>query len=259
MPKVMVVTPTYNEAKNLPLLVEALFALPVDNLYLLVVDDNSPDGTGKIAEELAAHHPGKIQVLHRKDKAGLGPAYIAGFKEALRLDADMIIQMDADFSHQPMYLPEMLKAIEHSDLVIGSRYVKGGSVDERWGIYRKLLSWFANRVYTPLILGIPVYDATAGYRCWRRHTLIGVDLDRIRSNGYVFQVEMAYIACRLGFRVKEIPIHFPDRKYGESKMSPLIALEAALRVWQLMFRHRALTPKQRRTEPYTLREADLRG
>jgi dolichol-phosphate mannosyltransferase len=259
MPKVVVVTPTYNEAKNLPLLVEELFALPLDNLHLLVVDDHSPDGTGEIAEQLSSQYNGKITVLHRAEKSGLGPAYIAGFKQALSMDADIVLQMDADFSHQPGYISDMLEAIEQSDLVIGSRYVKGGSVDEGWGTYRKLLSWFANRIYTPLILGISVYDATGGYRCWRRQTLIGVDLDRIRSNGYVFQVEMAYITCRLGFRVQEIPIHFPDRKFGISKMSPRIASEAALRVWQLLFRHRTLTPKQRRTEPYTLREADQRG
>lgn len=250
MPKVMVVIPTYNEAKNLPLLVDELFALPVENLHLLVVDDNSPDGTGEIAEKLVAQHPGYVHVLHRKEKSGLGPAYNAGFKKAISLDADYIIQMDADFSHQPKYIPEMLTLIEQNDLVIGSRYTKGGSVDEHWGMYRKLLSWFANRVYTPLILGIPIYDATGGFRCYRRQTLIGVDLERVRSNGYVFQVEMAYITYRLGFRVSEIPIHFPDRRYGESKMSPRIASEAALRVWQLMARHRRLTPTQRRTEAY---------
>jgi dolichol-phosphate mannosyltransferase len=259
MRNVMVVSPTYNEAENLPLFVEALFAQPVENLRLLVVDDNSPDGTGQIAEQLANQWPGRISVLHRPEKSGLGPAYIAGFKQALRMDADVIVQMDADFSHQPVHLPDLVKAIEQSDLVIGSRYVKGGSVDEHWGGYRKLLSWFANRVYTPLILGIPVYDATAGFRAWRRQTLIGVDLDRVRSNGYVFQVEMAYITIRLGFRVREIPIHFPDRKYGESKMSPRIASEAALRVWQLMLRHHGLTPQQRRTEPYALLEADSSG
>ncbi len=257
MPKIMVVTPTYNEAENLPLLAAELFALPVDNLHLLVVDDHSPDGTGEIAAGLGGKYPGRIAVLHRAEKSGLGPAYIAGFKQALSLDADIIIQMDADFSHQPRYIPDMLNAIEQGDLVIGSRYVKGGSVDEQWGAYRKLLSWFANRIYTPVILGIAVYDATGGYRCWRRQTLIGIDLDRIRSNGYVFQVEMAYIACRLGFRVREIPIHFPDRKFGASKMSPRIALEAALRVWQLLLWHHTLTPQQRRTEPYALREADL--
>ena len=200
-----------------------------------------------------------MQVVHGKAKSGLGPAYVTGFKKALTLDADYILQMDADFSHQPKYIPDFLAAIESADLVIGSRYVKGGSVDGQWGVYRKVLSWFANRIYTPAILGIPIYDATAGYRCWRRQTLIGLDLDRIRSNGYVFQVEMAYITYRLGFKVQEIAIHFPDRQHGVSKMNPQIASEAALRVWQLMLRHRSLTPKMRRTEAYALSEAESRG
>ncbi|MBZ0287950.1 MAG: polyprenol monophosphomannose synthase, partial [Anaerolineae bacterium] len=159
--------------------------------------------------------------------------------------------MDADFSHQPKYIPDLLKAIESKDMVLASRFAKGGSVDETWSFYRKLLSWFANRVYTPLILGIPVYDATGGYRIWRRQTLIGLDLDRVRSNGYVFQVEMAYITHRLGFRVSEIPIHFPDRTRGTSKMDVRIQMEAALRVWQVMRRHHALNPAMRRTEVYT--------
>lgn len=252
MPKTMVVIPTYNEIENLPLIVQALFELPVDDLNILVVDDNSPDGTGRLADELAASNAGRLFVLHRTQKAGLGPAYIAGFKEALRLGADYIIQMDADFSHQPKYILDLLKAIETNDLVIASRFAKGGSVDENWSFYRKLLSWFANRVYTPLILGIQVYDATAGFRIWRRHTLIGLDLDRIRSNGYVFQVEMAYVASRLGFHVSEIPIYFPDRKLGQSKMDIRIQIEAAARVWQVMMRHRNLTPQSRRTKAYTV-------
>jgi dolichol-phosphate mannosyltransferase len=250
MPKTVVVLPTYNEKENLLLMIDALFALPVDNLHVLVVDDNSPDGTGRIADERAAADP-RVTVLHRTEKNGLGPAYIAGFKRALTTDADYIIQMDCDFSHQPKYVLDLLKAIESNDLVIASRFIKGGSVDESWSPYRKLLSWFANRVYTPLILGIPLYDATGGFRIWRRSTLIGLDLDRIRSNGYVFQVEMAYVAHRLGFRVKEIPIYFPDRKLGTSKMDIRIQIEAAVRVWQVMQRHRSLTPQMRRTTAYT--------
>lgn len=250
MPKTVVVLPTYNEKENLLLMIDALFALPVENLHVLVVDDNSPDGTGKIADERAAVDP-RVSVLHRTEKNGLGPAYIAGFKRALTTDADYVIQMDCDFSHQPKYVLDLLKAVESSDLVIASRFVKGGSVDESWSPYRKLLSWFANRIYTPLILGIPLYDATGGFRIWRRSTLIGLDLDRIRSNGYVFQVEMAYVAHRLGFRVKEIPIYFPDRKLGTSKMDVRIQIEAAMRVWQVMQRHRALTPQMRRTTAYT--------
>lgn len=251
MLKTMVVLPTYNEAENLPLMVEALFALPANDLNILVVDDNSPDGTGQIADDLTAKHQGRIFVMHRKEKSGLGAAYIAGFKKAISLDADYIIQMDCDFSHQPKYIPQMIAAIENHDLVIGSRYIRGGSVDESWSLYRKLLSWFANRIYVRTLLGIPVNDATAGYRLWRRQTLIGLDLDRVRSNGYVFQVEMAYIACRLGFKVTEVPIYFPDRERGHSKMDSNIAREAALRVWEVRHRHRSLNPQMRRSEAYS--------
>jgi len=247
MLKTIIVLPTYNEKENLALMIEALFALNLDNLHILVVDDNSPDGTGKIADDFASRNP-KVSVLHRQEKNGLGQAYIAGFKQALKMDADYIIQMDCDFSHQPKYIPDLLKAIETNDLVLGSRFAKGGSVDENWSVYRKLLTWFANRVYTPTILGIPVRDATGGYRIWRRNTLIGLDLNRIRSSGYVFQVEMAYVTCRLGFRVAEIPIYFPDRELGESKMDIRIQIEAAARVWQVRQRHRNLTPQMRQTQ-----------
>ena len=250
MPKIMVVLPTYNEADNLPLMVEALLALPVQNLNLLIVDDSSPDGTGQIADTLAEKHPGIINVLHRQTKAGLGAAYIAGFKKALSLDADYIIQMDCDFSHQPRYLPAMIQAARTADLVLGSRYVRGGGVDASWSFSRKALSWFANRIYTRTLLNMPVNDATGGFKLWRRDTLIGLDLDRIRSNGYVFQVEMTYIAHRLGFYVTEIPIYFPDRERGHSKMDRNIAIEAALRTWQVMLRHHHLKPDMRRTQAY---------
>ena len=250
-PKIIVVMPTYNEAENLPKMVEQLFALNLPDFELLVVDDGSPDGTGKLAESLSETYDGRIHVLHRRVKAGLGPAYSAGFKKAMSLGADLLIQMDADFSHQPKYLPEMIEAIKNNDLVIGSRFVKGGGVDESWGWIRKLLSVWANRIYTPTILRIPVYDATGGFRVWRRETLIGLDLDRIRSNGYVFQVELAYVTARLGYQIQEIPIYFPDRQVGESKMNPGIATEAALRVWQIWWNHRHLRPQARRTEAYT--------
>ncbi len=249
MPKTTIVLPTYNEKENLAQMAVALFALPVPDLHILVVDDNSPDGTGQIADELASREP-RLQVLHRQEKNGLGQAYIAGFKQAIAQDADYIIQMDCDFSHQPKYIPEMLKQIENHDLVLGSRFVPGGSVDETWSPYRKLLSWFANRVYTPLLLSIPIYDATGGYRVWRRQTLIGLDLDRIRSSGYVFQVEMVYVTYRLGFRVTEFPIYFPDRKEGTSKMDVRIQMEAALRVWEVRQRHHDLSPEKRRTTAY---------
>ncbi len=250
-PKVMVVLPTYNESENIGRIVPALFALGIPNLHLLVVDDNSPDGTGAKAEELGRQegNAGRLAVLHRKKKQGLGPAYIDGFKRALSLGADIIIQMDADFSHQPKYIPHLLTAIQERDLIIGSRYIEGGSVDNSWGLIRKLLSWWANRVYTPGILRAPARDATAGFRAWRRDCLVGMDLDQIKANGYVFQVEMMYVAYRLGYRIGEIPIHFPDRQFGKSKMSGGIALEAALRVLQIKRRHRRLTPAQRRLAP----------
>lgn len=252
MSKLTVVLPTYNEADNLPLMIDALFALPVDNLHLLVVDDSSPDGTGQIAEEHAQSHPGRLEVLHRTNKAGLGPAYIAGFKHAIASDTDYIVQMDADFSHQPGYIPTMVETMHQrdADMVMGSRFIKGGSVDPSWGLYRKLLSWWANRMYVPSILRIPIYDATGGYRLWRRDTLIGIDLDRIKSNGYVFQVEMVYVTTKLGFNVVEVPIHFPDRQRGESKMDTRIAMEAAWRTWSLRSRHQGLTPTMRRSTPY---------
>ncbi len=250
-PKVMVILPTYNERENIPELVDALFRLDIRNFHLLIVDDNSPDGTGKIADQIAQSqaYRGKVNVLHRPQKQGLGPAYIAGYKRALVLDAQLIIQMDADFSHQPKYIPQLLEEARTHDVVLGSRYVAGGSVDERWGPIRKLLSWWANRLYTPSILGIPVRDTTGGFRLFHRNCLIGLDLDRIKANGYVFQVEVIYVMYRLGYRIKEIPIHFPDRERGVSKMSPSIAGEAALRVLQIMFRHRDLSPIRRRMAP----------
>ncbi|NWF69956.1 MAG: polyprenol monophosphomannose synthase [Chloroflexi bacterium] len=252
MPNLTVVLPTYNEIENLTQISEALLALPVPGLNILVVDDNSPDGTGQKAEELAQQSGGRIAVLHRQEKNGLGPAYIAGFKRAISMGADYMLQMDADFSHQPKYIPELIARLESGyDVVVGSRFAKGGSVDERWGWYRKLLSRFANRVYVPTILGLPINDATGGFRLWRRETLVGIDLDRVRSNGYVFQVEIAYVAHKLGFRMSEVPIYFPDRRHGKSKMSMRIQMEAALRVWQVMARHQSLRPAMRRTALYS--------
>jgi dolichol-phosphate mannosyltransferase len=244
----MVVLPTYNEAENLIPMIDALLSLPVSP-RVLVVDDNSPDGTGALADQLAAQHAGQVVVLHRTEKVGLGPAYLAGFQRAIDLGADYIIQMDADFSHQPKYIPELIEKLEQGyDLVIGSRFARGGGVDQSWSLYRKLLSWFANGVYVRVLLGIPVSDATGGYRIWRRETLIGMDMDRVRSNGYVFQVEMAYVAYRLGYHIAEIPIYFPDRERGKSKMGSHIVFEAALRVWQLIYRHHSLNRQMRRTE-----------
>ena len=241
--KVMVVLPTYNEKENIREIAVALFDLDIPDFHLLIVDDNSPDGTGNIAEDLTrqARYQGKMYVLHRPEKQGLGPAYKQGFKQALSLGAEIIIQMDADFSHQPKYIPQMLEQARRHDIVLGSRYVKGGSVDEQWGFLRQWLSRWANRIYTPGILNIPINDATGGFRLFHRASLMGMNIDQVKANGYVFQVEMIFVAHRLGFNIKEIPIHFPDRIRGTSKMSISIALEAALRVWQIRFRHRSLS------------------
>lgn len=258
MSRITVVLPTYNEAENLPHMIPALLELPLDDLCILVVDDGSPDGTGHIADQFVDQLPGQVKVLHRKEKAGLGPAYIAGFKHALTLGTDYIVQMDADFSHQPKYIPVMFDLINRgADMVMGSRFIRGGSVDPSWGAYRKLLSWWANRLYVPTILHIPVYDATGGYRLWRSDTLVGMDLERVHSNGYVFQVEMAYVAIRLGYKVVETPIHFPDRQRGESKMDSRIALEAAMRVWEIRRRHHNLNPLMRRENDYAMPDAQL--
>jgi dolichol-phosphate mannosyltransferase len=230
-------------------MIEALLSLdiPDTELSILIVDDNSPDGTGRIADELAAEVPHRIAVLHRQEKAGLGKAYRAGFTYALQNGADAILQMDCDFSHQPKYIPVMVEQLHSSDMVLGSRFIKGGSVDENWAWWRKLLSWFANSVYIRLILRTRTRDMTGGFKLWRRTTLIGLGLDRVRSNGYVFQVEMTYVAQRLGYKIIEVPIYFPDREIGESKMSFHIQYEAAARVFQVWWRHRNLTAKDRAT------------
>lgn len=241
-----VVIPTYNEADNLPTLAAELWSLPIPQLRILIVDDASPDGTGDLADQMAAHRPDRMAVIHREGKLGLGSAYILGFKTAIADGAEAVAQMDADFSHDPSYLPGFMEKLEHYDAVFGSRYVPGGQLDERWGIGRVLLSWFGN-VYARTILGLQILDATGGYRLWRRETLAGMPLDRIRSNGYVFQVEMAFVAQRLGYRITESPIYFEDRRIGQSKMTLRIQLEAALRVWQVLWLHRSLTPQDRQT------------
>ena len=239
--KIMVVIPTYNEASNLPSLIGELLALGALDLEVLIVDDNSPDGTGQVADDLAERFPERVHVLHRPGKLGLGTAYVTGFGYALEHGSGLIIQMDADFSHSPAYIPQFVEAIEGYDVVIGSRYVSGGSLDERWSWWRYLLSWWANSIYTRLILGVNIRDATAGFKCWRRATLEGIGLDRVRSNGYVFQVEMAYLTEKLGFRFLEIPIHFEDRRIGQSKMTVPIKIEAALRTFQIRWRHSRAT------------------
>jgi dolichol-phosphate mannosyltransferase len=236
-PKIMVVVPTYNEANNLASIAGELLALGLPGLEMLIVDDDSPDGTGQIADNLAQAHPERVHVMHRSGVRGLGTAYVNGFRYALDRGADLVVQMDADFSHSPGYIPQFVAATEDYDVIIGSRYVSGGGTDDHWGWWRVLLSWWAN-FYARLILGMTVKDATAGFKCWRRETLEGIGLDRVRSNGYVFQVEMAYLTEKLGYRFLEIPIYFEDRRIGQSKMTVPVKVEAALRTWQLRWRHR---------------------
>jgi len=237
--KIYTVIPTYNEAENLPLIVEELFKLPVEDLHILVVDDNSPDGTGDIAESLRDQHHERIHVLHREGKQGLGTAYIQGFGICLDNGAEAVVQMDADFSHSPKKVISLLAELESYDMVLGSRYVVGGSLDKRWTAWRKSLSSFGN-LYARIILGLPILDVTGGFRAWRRDTLLGIPLQRVKSQGYAFQVEMAYITHLLGYRIKEIPIYFAERERGDSKMSFGIQIEAARRVWSILYEYRDL-------------------
>lgn len=246
--RLTVVIPTYNEADNLPSLAAALFALPFPRLHLLVVDDNSPDGTGRVADELATTYNRaapierpRVRVIHRMGKGGLGTAYVAGMQAALADGADYVLQMDADFSHSPRYIPQMLGVMlaTGADVVIGSRYVPGGTLDEGWGPGRRLMSWWAN-LYSRAILGLRIRDMTAGFKLWQREALAGIGLDTIRSNGYSFQVEMAYVCERLGYRMVEIPIHFEDRRIGQSKLDVPVKVESAWRTWQIRWRYRHL-------------------
>lgn len=238
--KTLIVLPTFNEAENLAKIVEAVLALPVEWISVLVVDDNSPDGTGDIADQLAQTYPHQVFVMHREGKQGLASAYIQGFKQALSMDVDAIGMMDSDFSHAPEKLPEMIAALVNADLVIGSRYVSGGSVDRHWPFWRKALSAWGN-FYARTILGLKVYDVTTGYRLWRKEKLKTFPLDRVISNGYVFLVELVFIASRLGYRIVEVPIYFADRKWGKSKMNFRIQMEAAFRVWQVRLAHRKIS------------------
>jgi len=238
MSKKLVIIPTYNEANNLPVLVAEIWALQIPDLTILVVDDNSPDGTGMIADELANQRAGEITVLHQPQKTGLRHAYIAAIKWGLACDTDIIIQMDCDFSHAPKHIPEMLGLIPQADLVLGSRFISGGKLDERMGAGRYLLSWWANTVYARSILNLKTHDATSGYRCWRASALARVDLDTIKSNGYTFQIEMIYVAEKMGLKILEIPIFFEDRRLGRSKLALAEKIDAAFRTWQLRWRYR---------------------
>ena len=237
--KTSIVIPTYNEKENLPLIINSLFKLKITDLRILVVDDNSPDGTGDIADKLKLEYPGVISVLHREGKKGLGTAYLEGFKYCLEHGADQIVQMDADFSHNPEKVTNLLEGLKETDMVLGSRFVSGGSLYDRWAIWRKGLSSFGN-FYARVILRMPIQDVTGGFRAWRRDTLLGIPLDRVKSQGYAFQVEMAYITHMSGFSISEIPIYFADRTRGDSKMSINIQIEAARRVWSILYEYKDL-------------------
>lgn len=235
--KALIIFPTYNESENIEKITAAV--LEQDKIIeVLVVDDNSPDGTGPIADRLAEENP-RVHALHRSEKAGLGTAYIHGFKWAIAHKYDYIFEMDADFSHKPEYLPDFLEAIKENDLVLGSRYISGVNV-VNWPMSRLLLSYFAN-VYSRLVTGLPVRDATGGFKCFRREVLEAIELDAVKSNGYTFQIEVSMRAWVRKFRIKEIPIIFTDREHGTSKMSKKIVREAIWMVWWL--RWAAMTGK----------------
>lgn len=229
--KALVIIPTYNESQNIGIIVPQVLAKD-RAIDVLIVDDNSPDGTGQIADKMVAEN-NRIKVIHRQEKSGLGTAYKRGFKYALENNYDYIFEMDADFSHDPKYIPHFLEAIKEADLVLGSRYIKGVNVIN-WPMSRLLLSYYAN-VYTRIITGLPLKDSTGGFKCFRREVLESIDLDEVKSNGYTFQIEMSFRAWKRGFRLKEIPIIFEDRRVGESKMSKKIVREAVWMVWKLRF------------------------
>jgi dolichol-phosphate mannosyltransferase len=229
MLKALIIVPTYNERENVEALLLAIFA-NVPTAEVLIVDDNSPDGTGAIADRAAASDP-RVHVMHREGKQGLGSAYVAGFRYALERDYEAVFEMDADFSHNPESLPVFLREIENADLVLGSRYLYGVTV-VNWPLKRLILSYSAN-VYSRVITGMRVKDLTGGFKCFRRRVLESIDWSRVRSDGYAFQIEITFKAWRKGFRIREIPILFVDRKAGESKMSRRIVYEAAWMVWRL--------------------------
>jgi len=247
--KVFIILPTYNEAQNIEEMVTSLLALAATiaatisgiavDITILIIDDNSPDGTGKIVDKLHDKNPEQVFVMHRPIKTGLGRAYVTGFKWALERGADIVIQMDSDFSHSPHYLPIFIAQIANDkyDVVVGSRYVVGGSIDSSWNGWRLLLSRVANSFWIRLILGVKVKDATAGFKCWSRRALECINFDQVCSNGYVFQVEMVYLCEKLGVRVLEWPIYFEDRRAGKSKMTMAIKLEAVWRVMQIRLRY----------------------
>ncbi|HEY9514769.1 MAG TPA: polyprenol monophosphomannose synthase [Gemmatimonadaceae bacterium] len=228
--RALVVVPTYNERSNIVKLVESVLAQD-PRIEILVVDDGSPDGTGLLADELAAADE-RVHAIHRPRKMGLGTAYLAGFKWALERDYAFVFEMDADFSHDPAHLPQFLEAICNADVVLGSRYRKGRVTVVNWPMTRLLLSYFANR-YARFVTGLPLDDSTGGFKCFRRSVLEAIPLDEVRSNGYAFQIEMNFRVWKKGFKISEIPIVFVDRTEGESKMSKKIVREAVWMVWRL--------------------------
>jgi len=235
--RIAVVVPTYNEAANLPILAERVLGLPLPNLRLVIADDNSPDGTGALADELATGAgDDRMVVLHRKAKEGIGRAHIAGMVESMARGADFVVQMDGDLSHQPETIPEMLGTMLSTDagLVIGSRYVIGGTLSDQWGLHRRLLSR-GGSAYVNAIMRLGIRDTTGGFKLWRRDVLEAIDLDHIRSDGFSFQIEMNHRCKQLGHKIVEIPIHFEERYAGSSKISLRIQLEALKLPWQLMF------------------------
>ena len=229
--KTIIIIPTYNEIQNIEKIIRQIFAVE-NTLHILIVDDNSPDGTAGVVERLKSEFTG-IHLIRRPGKLGLGTAYVAGFKFALANGYDAVFEMDADFSHDPKEIPNFLAAVGENDLVIGSRYVQGVNV-VNWPLRRLILSYGAN-VYTRLITGLPIMDSTGGFKCFRREVLAAIDLDKIKSNGYAFQIEMNFKAWKKGFRIREIPIIFVDRVHGSSKMSGKIVREAVWMVWKLFF------------------------
>lgn len=234
----LVIIPTYNERENLPRIAPLVLQQGVG---LLVIDDGSPDGTGAVADQLAREHPGRLWVMHRTGKRGLGRSYVEGFRRALEMEVDVVVQMDADLSHDPSYLPELIAATERYDVAIGSRYVNGISV-VNWPLKRLILSTFGNR-YVRFITGLPTSDCTGGFRAWRRRALQQLPLDRIISDGYSFQVETLYEAVHAGCRVGEVPIVFVERREGQSKLSRGVVLESLFMPWRLRFRR--LSRKER--------------
>lgn len=243
----LVLVPTYNERDNLPVLVQGLMA--IDDVTVMVLDDGSPDGTGEVADRLSAQHPGRVQVVHRTGARGLGVSYLDGFRRAVASTADFVCQMDADLSHDPKYLPDLVAAARGgADLVIGSRYLHGISV-VNWPLRRIILSQFANR-YIRAVTGLRLHDITTGYRCWRREALAKIPLDAIVSDGYAFLLDVTFMAAHAGLRIVEAPIIFVERRQGASKLSSGVLLESLLTPWKLVLRHGRIRPGTARASGY---------